>query len=133
TTPPLSELQPGLARGVGEGLDAAVILIATALEADLVNTGGPGPLGHQPADDRGGGLVAAVAGLLAEARLEGAGRGEGGRRVVVDDLRVDVLGAAEDRQPGPLGVAVQLLADVPLAAEPLPLDVQPVVLALHLR
>ena len=114
-----SELEPRLAGGVGQGLDPAMILVASAVEANLVNTGLLGPLGDDPADDRGGGLVAAVgvvaprtsgSSVLAEARVVPV--------VVVDDLGVDVLRAPEDGQPGPLGGPVEPLADVPLAAEP---------------
>ncbi len=38
--------------------------------------------------------------------------------LVVDHLGVDVLRAAEDRQPGPFGGAEQPVADPPLAPQP---------------
>ena len=56
-----SELEPRLAGGVGQGLDPAVILVASTVEANLVNTGLFGPFGDELADDGGGGLIAAVA------------------------------------------------------------------------
>ena len=49
-----------LAGGLGQGRDAAMILVASAVEANLVNTGLLGPLGDHPADKGRGGLVAAV-------------------------------------------------------------------------
>ena len=110
----MSELEPGLARGVGQRLDPAMILVASAVEADLVNPGLLGALGDGLAHERRGGLVAAVGGLALDLGVEGRGRGEGLALVVVDDLGVDVLRAPEDAEPRALGRAGQLLADPPL-------------------
>src|SRR5436305_10224364 len=113
-----SELETRLAGGVGQALDPAMILVASTVEANLVNTGLLGPLGDHPADDGGGGLVAAVGGGAADLGVERAGRGQGPAVVVVDDLHVDVLGTPEDGQAGPLGGPVEPLAHMALAAEP---------------
>src|SRR4051794_24550764 len=103
----ISERETRLAGGVGQGLDPAMILVASTVEANLVNTGLLGPLGDDPADDRGGGLVAAVRSRAADLGVERAGRGQGRPGVVVDDLDVDVLGTPEDGQSGPLGGPVE--------------------------
>ena len=50
---------------------------------------------------------------------------------VVDHLGVDVLRAAEDGQPGPLGRPDQPLADVALAAQPAGLNQQVMVGGVH--
>ena len=47
--------------------------------------------------------------MLAETRV--------GPGLVVDHLGVDVLRAAEDRQPGPFGGAEEPVADLPLAPQ----------------
>src|SRR5262249_39071209 len=84
----------------------------------LVNTGLLGALGHHAADQRGGGLVAAVLGLRLDVRVHRAGGDQGGPGLIVDHLGVDVLRAAEDRQPRPFGGAEQPVADPPLPTEP---------------
>src|SRR3954470_7935649 len=61
-----SELQPALAGPVGEGLDAAVIAVATPIEDAGGDAGGLGPLGEQLADALG--LV--HRGELAQIRLD---------------------------------------------------------------
>ena len=53
-----SELQSGFAGGVGEGGDPAVVEVAAAVEDDLGDAGGLGPLGDELAD-LGGGVVVA--------------------------------------------------------------------------
>ena len=68
-----------LAGGLGQGCDPTMILVASAVEANLVNTGLLGSLGDDPADDRGGGLVAAVLELGLDLGVQGAGRDQGGR------------------------------------------------------
>src|SRR3546814_3542491 len=51
------ERQSALARGIGQGLDPAVITVATAVENDFLDAGGHGPLREEFADGRGRGLV----------------------------------------------------------------------------
>ena len=76
-------------------------LVIAAVEHDLLHARFQGPLGQGLAHGRGGGLVAAVTQVLAEGLIAAAGRNQGLARRVVDDLGVDVLVAAEDRQPRP--------------------------------
>src|SRR5262249_15355792 len=116
------ELQSRLAGGVSQGLDPAMILVASTVETNLVNTGLLGPLGHLLAHDGGRRLVAAARLLGLHLRVERAGRRKGRSVGVVDHLGVDVLGAAEDGQTGPLGRPGDLLPHVPLAAKPPHLD-----------
>src|SRR5262249_48153953 len=115
----------------GQGLDPAVILVASAVEANLVNTGFLGPLGDDLADDRGRRLVAAVGRLALDLGVERAGRGQGGAVGVVDYLGVDVLRAAADGQPGRLGAAEEPLTDVPLPPQPAVLHGLALVLTAH--
>ena len=74
------------------------------------------PARRQLADDRGGGLVAAVLQLGPDFGSTVLAAASVVPVVVVDHLGVDVLRAAEDGQPGPLGRPVEPLADAPLAA-----------------
>src|SRR4051794_11958452 len=94
-----SEFQTPPAGGAGQGLDSALILLASTGETKLFNTRLPGPPRGQPADDRRGRLVAAVGVLRPDLGVERAGRRQRRAAGVVDHLRIDVLRAAEDGQP----------------------------------
>ena len=92
------EVQAALAGGVGEGLDAAVVLVAAAVEDRGLDAGGLGALGEQRAD--AGGLL-----HLGEALEVALGPVDGGQRAagdVVDELRGlsidDVLGLSGREQ-----------------------------------
>src|SRR5919106_1483070 len=74
--------QPALADALGKGLDAAVVLVAAAVEHGALDAGGLRALGEQ---------LAGLRGLLQrlEALEVGLGVGDGGQRVaalVVDEL-----------------------------------------------
>jgi hypothetical protein len=47
-----SELKAGFTRGLGQGLDAAVVRKTGAVERNLFDAGGLGPFGDALADDR---------------------------------------------------------------------------------
>src|SRR5439155_19962145 len=77
--------QSALADALGEGLDAAVVLVAAAVEHGALDAGRLGALGEQ---------LAGLGGLLQrlEALEVGLGVGDGGQRMaalVVDELRED--------------------------------------------
>src|SRR5688572_32865692 len=85
-----SEGQSALPGGIGEGRDAAVVLVAGTVEDDAFDPRRLGTLGHQLADLlclRG--LVAARA---ADVGLHGGGVGQRRAGQVVDDLDGDVTG-----------------------------------------
>src|ERR1051325_673018 len=112
------ELEPGFARGFGQGLDAAVVEVAVAVEHDLLDLLLEADLRDQRADLLGAvGLV-----VFAERVLQVAGqRGSCGQRlaVVVDhDLRVDVAAGAEHAETRTLRRATDLAANAELAALP---------------
>src|SRR5262245_7080646 len=89
----VSEGQSALTGGVGEGRDAAVVLVAGAVEHDGVDARGLRTLGDQLADLLGlGGLVAAEG---AQVGFHAGRRDQGLADEVVDDLDADVL-----RRPG---------------------------------
>src|SRR5215510_13944100 len=96
---PSSEIEPAFARRIRQGLDAAVVEVAAAVEDHVLDALGRCPLRDQLTDrlrrrDIGAGLEAAAHVLLQ--------RGRGRNRLalhVVDHLRVDVLRRAEDRKP----------------------------------
>src|SRR5215212_2553392 len=115
--PPL-EFQPAFAGAVGEGLDAPVVQEATAIEHDRRDALLLGALGEELPDLLG---PVALARLLAvpQRRFEIRGRHQGGAGGVVDDLPVDVLQRAEDRQARSLGGPAQVApnAAVPLLAQ----------------
>src|SRR5215207_2859284 len=93
------ELQAAFAGGVGEGLDPAVVLAPAAVERDLRDAGRFGAVGDRAADELGGGDVAAVLQLPAHLAARRGGRRQRAAGEVVDELRVNVLVAAEHRQP----------------------------------
>src|SRR6185295_2558062 len=100
-----SELEPRLAGGIRQRLDAAVVGEAGAVERDRLDAGSQGPLGDALADPRGGGDAGALAGrlriageALAHLGLERRGAREDAGAVVGDQVRVDVQVAAMHRQ-----------------------------------
>src|SRR5258708_11507707 len=116
--PIVLELQSGLAGGVGQRLHAAMVQIAAAVEDDAGDPGGHGALGQRTTDGGGRGGVGPVALQLALQPAFAARRShEGAPLGVVDDLRGDVVQAAEDGEPRALRGAGHPLADaaVPLS------------------
>src|SRR3990170_8669977 len=110
------ELQAGLARAVGERLDPAVIQIAAPVEDDLGDSlvlGLPGACLADECADLG--LLLPLR-RLAQVGVTAARRGQRDAPGVVHDLRVDVIEAAEDRQPGPLGQPAHAAPDALMAA-----------------
>src|SRR4029079_16883456 len=99
-----SELEAGFASRFGERLDPPVIPEPGPIEDDALDAGGLGPVGDGAADD--GCLLGLRRAGAAKLLLEGRGGGQRPPGGVVDDLRVDVDVAAEDREtsprPGPL-------------------------------
>src|SRR5690606_14112824 len=93
------EVEAGLAGGIGQGLDAAVVLIAAAVEDHLGHAGVEGALRHQLTDDLGllGLRLPAIS--LGPALLSRRGGGQGMAGHIVDHLGVDMLVRAEDVQP----------------------------------
>jgi len=107
-----SELQPALARRVGQRLDAAVVLVMPAVEGRLGDALGLGLFGDLLAD-RDRPLEIAALGRLVAFLYGHAARGPQGHALaVVDELGVDVLVAAKDGQPRPRRRAVNPAADV---------------------
>src|ERR1700742_3393816 len=106
------EVQAGFTRGVGKGLDAAVIQVGATVEDHLLDALFQGALGDKLADALGGGLVRTL-GVLDR---RGFGHGDAGG--VVDDLGVDVLRRAEHRQAG-AAVGQRLEADAGALGAPL--------------
>src|SRR5579883_2384833 len=92
------ELEPRLARGLGERTDAPVIHEAGAVESDLDDALGLGALGDRAAHGLGGLDVAGDLELAAHLLLNGGG---GDQHLVAfggEDLGVDVLRGAMHRQ-----------------------------------
>src|SRR5207244_185508 len=99
------KLQSRFARGIGQSLDAPVILIPAAVEDHALDAFFLGALRHQLADCLGRRHVAAV-GLAA--LIHARGRDQGLTLGIVDYLRVDVRHAAEYRQSRALVRTAQL-------------------------
>src|SRR3954464_10148680 len=106
--------ESALADALGEGLDAAVVLVAAAVEHRALDAGGLRALGEQ---------LPGLGRLLA--RLEraqvGLGPVDGRQRaagLVVDELGEDAAVGAEHADARPLGGAVDLRADAAAALEP---------------
>src|ERR1017187_1861707 len=103
------ELQPGLARGVGQSFDASVINVASTIEDHLLDSRRHRPFGDQLADSLGAGQIAAA---VRETRLlGGAGGNQGLMLTVVNPLRVNVLERAVYVQARTLRPAAQLAAN----------------------
>src|SRR4051794_772247 len=109
----LLELQARFAGAVGQRRDAAVVLVARAVEDDLVDPLLEALLGDGHADRLGA--------LLLLPRRLAVGVGGGDQRLlrqVVDDLGVDVARAAKHGQTRPLGRTGDPLADRAVALLP---------------
>src|SRR4051812_3130815 len=109
----LLEREPGFTGAVGDARDAAVVLVATAVEDHGLDAGRLGALAHELAHLLGG--VDGAAGT-AERLLGGGRRRDGDTLHVVDHLRVDVLVRAEHREARTRRGAAHLLADPPVAS-----------------
>src|SRR5579884_520083 len=111
-----SELEAGLARGVGQGADAPVIEVPVAVEDDLVDALGEQRLRDALADLLRGVELAGLGDLAPHVARERRRMRDGLARHVVHHLRVDVLRAAEDAEARPLLRPVDPLADAQLPA-----------------
>src|SRR6266540_1306453 len=109
------ELQARFAGRISQRLDAAVVHVAAAIEDDDADALLFGARGDGLTDSSRLVCLAARP-AVACGRLIGAGRGERRARRIVDDLRIDVLQAAEDAQPWPLATAAELHADAAVTA-----------------
>src|SRR3954465_9737349 len=104
-----SELEAGFAGGIGERLDPPVVPEPGSIEDDALDASGFCPLCDQLPDGRsllGLGLRGAL-----QLLLDRRGGGERRARRVVDDLRVDVVEAAEHREARPALRPRQVKAD----------------------
>ena len=90
-----ADIESGVARRVGERLDATVIFIALTIESDGRNAGGERAFGDELADHGGGFDVSAVLVFRAEISFVGAGARERLAHFVVDDLRANMARATE--------------------------------------
>src|ERR1700726_4093632 len=93
------KIQPRLACGIGQRLDAAVIEIAAAIEDYVLDALLLGALGDQLADRLGRSDTRAGLQIAQRILLKRRSGSERGALIVVDQLRVDVLGGAEHGQP----------------------------------
>src|SRR4029077_16640658 len=112
------ELQSGAARGFGQRLDSTVVGEAAAIEDDRLDARLAGALGDGLAD--GGGALCARGRLERLAKVGVGARGGRQRpaRGVVDYLRVNVMQAAEDRQPRPIRTTLEVAAQPAVPANP---------------
>src|SRR2546426_8231436 len=94
---PLSEIEPALAGGVGQGLDPAVIEIGAAVEHDPLDPGRLGAFGEQFADRACRPFIGPGLQIRLEAGIEGRGRGQRAAGQIVDDLGIDMARRAEHR------------------------------------
>ena len=81
-----------------------MILVSTAVEHHLADSGGLGALGNSLADDFGRRDVAAALQTLFRLSVERAGRNQRFAIAVVDDLRVNVLERTVNTEQGRSGV-----------------------------
>src|SRR5690606_27537970 len=83
----------------GQGLDATVVLEGPAVEHDALDAGGLGALGERQPH-----LLGLLGLVTREPEALAVRFGDGDAFGVVDDLGVDALGAAEDREAQPARV-----------------------------
>lgn len=96
------KLQSGFAGALRQSLNTAVVEIAAAIEHDVFDAGLPSTLGNQLTDLLGSLNVAAV---NAKVLLVGRSRSQRAAGSVINDLRIDVLAAAEHIKAGTCGGA----------------------------
>lgn len=87
-----------------------MIFVLTAIEGNFFNAFFDGPLGDQFAHGSRRGLVAAVLDLPLQLTFDRARGNQGLPRLIVNDLGVEILVAAEKAQPRPGGDPLQLIA-----------------------
>src|SRR5438270_1365031 len=112
------ELQSRATRGFGQRLDPTVVGKPPTIEDDRFDPRFQRPFGDRLADGRS----ALRAGVRLDRLAQGAVRRRGCRqrppRGVIDDLRIDMMQAAEHRQPWPLGPALEVGAQPDMTANP---------------
>src|SRR5258708_23287146 len=113
-----SEFKSGAARGFGQRLDPTVIGKTAAIEDNGFNARFAGPLGDGLTDRR----RTLGAGCRFERLAKVLVRAGGGRqrpaRGVVDHLRVDMVQAAENRQPRPRRIPLSVAASPAVPPRP---------------
>src|SRR5262245_1122278 len=82
------ELESSAASGVGQGCDATLVPVATAVEDHFIDARGLGPLGYERTDLGRDGLLVAVG--APDRGVQRRGRGQRVTLGVVDDLGRDV-------------------------------------------
>ena len=103
------KVESAFARSVGQSLHLAGIDKAAAVEDDFRDVLPFGAIGHQCSDARRGGNIG-LHGLVARKFLFGRiDSGKGAARLIVDDLRIDVLARKVDGQTRPRRSARDLL------------------------
>src|SRR6476660_1459002 len=107
-----SDGQPGLAGGFGEGLDAAVVAVAAAVEHRALDAGGLGALGQLRADL----LRLLHAGKGLDVVLRPRRGGQGVAAIVVDQLGADAAVGPEHGDARPVRASADLGAHAPVAA-----------------
>src|SRR6267378_6991189 len=112
-----SKLQSGAARGFGQRLDSTVVWKTATVEDHVLDARFAGTLGDRLAD-RGRAFRA----RWRLERLAQVGIGTGGSRQrpargIIDHLRVDVVQAAEDRQPRPGRTTLEVAAQPAVPAD----------------
>src|SRR6478752_5233123 len=110
-----SEGQTAFAGALGDRRDPAVVLVATTVEHDGLDTGVLGTGGHELADLLGLGRLVTVEG--AQVGLHRRGRGHGLAHGVVDNLDEEVTGGARHDEAGTARGAGDLLATAHLATD----------------
>src|SRR5215208_2430829 len=102
-------IQPGGARRVGQSLDAAVIKVATPIEDNLLDSFGERTLGNCLTDAASSIKIAAA--VTAQIFFRRRSRNQCLALPVVDNLRINVVQAAIDREPRLLCIALYLPAN----------------------
>src|SRR3954452_4613281 len=96
----LSEIEPALAGGIGQGLDPAMIHVPAAVEHDVRDPRRLGALGDKLTDRAGCRRVGAGLQVAAQSLVQRRGRRQRMSGSVVDDLGIDMARRAVHRQAG---------------------------------
>ena len=98
-----SELEACLTRGICQSGDSSMITISPTIETDCCDALFLGTFGNEFTDQGRCGLVAAIDRILAGFRFDGSCGNQGSAEIVVDELRVNMLGTTENGKSRPFG------------------------------
>src|SRR5215472_8413676 len=109
------EIETALAGGIGQGFYPTVKKVGAAIEHDFFDPGCERSLRHQLADGIGSSGIGAGFKVGLQRAIKARSRRQGPSRHIIDDLGIDVLGRAENREARPVVAETTQIPPHPLA------------------